>query len=185
MAQTDSKKEERKWQLPLGVASITDISRLQRELDKLDLYLRQNKIMRSSGEPTQIPKASHVFIEIVSDNKLNMLKEPDRGELANFLEALRQSAPLIHVSFNSEPSPLFLQKLISWLRQHIHHYVILQIGLMPNIGAGCIVRTENKYFDFSLRQRFDNQKTLLAKQFSLNETVPQEQQSQAGAGSKI
>jgi F0F1-type ATP synthase delta subunit len=32
--------------------------------------------------------------------------------------------------------------------------VLVQIGLQPNLGAGCVVRTTNKYFDMSLRTKF-------------------------------
>lgn len=162
---------EKKWQLPTGIVSVSDISRLQRELQQLDTFLRQNEIIRQAGAPTQLPKSSQLFLEIVTNNKLNMLKEADRQDLANFLEALRESAPILHISFNADPPPLFLQRLISWLRQHVHHYVILQIGLQPTIGAGCIVRTENRYFDFSLRQRFANQRSLLMQALAIESVL--------------
>ena len=56
---------------------------------------------------------------------------------------------------------MFQQKLITWIRQQIHPYTLLQVGLHPSIGAGCIVRTTNKFFDFSLRHRFSDQRMLL------------------------
>ena len=69
----------------------------------------------------------------------------------------------MHISFSADPSPLFTQKLIAWLRSEIHPLVLLQIGLQPNMGAGCVVRTSNKYFDFSLRDRFKSKGEMLAK----------------------
>jgi len=42
--------------------------------------------------------------------------------------------------------------------------------LQPTIAAGCIVRTTNKYFDFSLRQDFTDKRELLLKQIAGNET---------------
>jgi F0F1-type ATP synthase delta subunit len=65
------------------------------------------------------------------------------------------------MSFSADPSPQFTQKLAAWLRQEIHPFVLLQVGLQPNIGAGCVVRTTNKYFDFSLRERFKSKRPLL------------------------
>ena len=50
---------------------------------------------------------------------------------------------------------------MTWLRREIHPLVLMTVGLQPNIGAGCIVRTTNKYFDFSLRQDFANKRDLL------------------------
>ncbi len=99
--------------------------------------------------------------ELLQNNKINALVEVDRKRLLNFLMTVRAKAPIIHMSFSADPSPAFTQKLITWLRENVHPLVLLQVGLQPNIGAGCIVRTTNKYFDLSLRQHFANQQELL------------------------
>ena len=64
------------------------------------------------------------------------------------------------MSFSADPSVTFLTKLMTWLRQEIHPQVLLTVGLQPTIGAGCILRTTNRYFDFSLRQDFANKRTM-------------------------
>ncbi len=150
------------WVLPVGVTGRSDVTRLQGELEAVDNFLRQAAIR--AGNANQLPKTSQLFSELVASNKLNMLLESDRTELGKFLSALREKAPLLHISFNTDPSALFTQRLLTWLRQNIHQYVLLQIGLHPSIGAGCVVRTDNKYFDFSLRQRFTDQRELLIAQ---------------------
>jgi hypothetical protein len=38
---------------------------------------------------------------------------------------------------------------------------LITIGLQPNIGAGCVVRTTNKYFDLSIKQDFLSKRNLL------------------------
>ena len=69
----------------------------------------------------------------------------------------------MHISFSADPSPLFTQKLITWLRAELHPLVLIQIGIQPNMGAGCVVRTTNKYFDFSLRSRFKEKGAVLTQ----------------------
>lgn len=150
-------------QLPVGAATRSDIRRLQSEVEAIDNFLSQAAI-RQPGTPVQLPKTSRVFDETVAANQLNMLQAPDRQLLAQFLQALHEKAPILHMSFNSDPSALFVQRLTTWLREHVHPYALLQIGLHPNIGAGCVVRTTNKYFDFSLRERFTSTRELLISQ---------------------
>jgi hypothetical protein len=49
---------------------------------------------------------------------------------------------------------------------------LVRVGLQPNIGAGCVVRTTNKSFDFSLRRFFDSKHEFFMKK--LHEVVAPE-----------
>jgi hypothetical protein len=148
--------------LPVGIVGRVDLGRLIREVEALDEFLRQASL-REPGTSVKLPKTSRLMDEVIQVNKLNALLEPDRELLQQFLAVVRSKAPILHMSFSADPSPLFTQKLITWLRREIHPFVLLQVGMQPNIGAGCIVRTENQYFDFSLRQRFTDKRPLLAE----------------------
>ncbi len=157
--------------LPMSAINHSDIGRLAREAETIDNFLRQ-AALKGSNTPAQLPQTSRLFDEIVSINKLNMLKEADRGSLYKTLQAVRTKAPVIHMSFSTDPSPVFLERLMTWLRQNIHPYVLLQTGLLPNIGAGCAVRTTNKYFDFGLSKRFtDNRPLLISKLLGKDEAA--------------
>lgn len=149
-------------QLPTGVITKVDVGRLLRELEALNEFLSQSSI-RQPGTHMTLPRTSRLFEELVSTNKLNMLVEADRKQLTKFMKEVKNHAPVLHMSFSTDPSPQFTHKLITWLRAEIHPIVMLQIGLQPNIGAGCVVRTTNKFFDFSLRSRFKQNKDVLAK----------------------
>jgi hypothetical protein len=131
-----------------------------REAEAVDNFLTQSAT-RQPGTAVQLPKTSHLLDEMVAANKLNLLQTADRDRLREFLKTIRTKAPILHISFNSDPSPIFQQRLITWIRQQMHPYILLQIGLHPSIGAGCVVRTTNKFFDFSLRQKFSEQRILL------------------------
>jgi F0F1-type ATP synthase delta subunit len=104
--------------------------------------------------------------QTVQLNKLNLLQAEDRVALQQFLDAVKRQSPVIHMSFSADPSAAFIEKLMVWLRREIHPVLLLTIGLQPTIGAGCIVRTTNKYFDFSLRQDFLKKRDLLLAKLS-------------------
>lgn len=146
--------------LPTNVTGRMDVGRLVREVEALDNFLEQASV-RQPGTPMKMPKTSKLLDEMLESNKINALVEEDRKRLLNFLITVRAKAPVLHISFSADPSPVFSQKLVTWLRQNIHPLVLLQIGKQPNIGAGCVVRTTNKYFDLSLKQHFAKQQALL------------------------
>jgi hypothetical protein len=146
--------------LPVLVVSKVDVGRLLREVEALDNFMQQAAV-RQPGTPVQLPKTSRLTEEIIAANKLNVLLEEDRNRLLHFLMEVYSRAPMIHISFSADPSAVFVQKLTAWLRQQVHPLVLLQIGLQPNMGAGCVVRTTNKYFDFSLRNRFSERREML------------------------
>jgi hypothetical protein len=147
--------------LPIGIVSKVDVGRLLREVEGLDSFLQQAAI-REPGTPVKLPKTSRLLDETIQTNKLNVLIEADRLRLLNFVKEVKMNAPVLHMSFSADPSPLFLQRLMTWMRSEIHPLVLLQVGLQPNIGAGCILRTTNQYFDFSLKQRFIDKREILA-----------------------
>lgn len=146
--------------LPVGVISRIDVGRLVREVEALDEFLEQAAV-RKPGTNVQMPRTSKMLDELLQMNKINAIVESDRKQLMNFLITVRAKAPVVHMSFSADPSPMFTLKLTTWLRQNVHPLVLLQVGLQPNIGAGCIVRTTNKYFDMSLRQHFAQKHELL------------------------
>ena len=146
--------------LPDSVTGLTDVTRLQREADTLDEYLRQAGL-RKGGDANKLPKIPIMLDDIATVNHLNLLHQADRQKLAQFLKMLQSSAPVVHMSFASEPSTEFTTKIITWLRQNIHPLLLVQVGLQPSIAAGCTLRTTNKVFDFSLRQHFLRNRQLL------------------------
>ena len=154
--------------LPLEVVGPVDVGRLLRELETIDNTLLEMGI-RSGGTQPAVPKTSHMMERVIEFNKLNLLQEADRKQLQQLLVTVKERAPLLHISFSSDPTPVFIEKLMTWLRREIHPVVLLTIGLQPNIGAGCIVRSTNHYFDFSLRQDFMKKRDLLMSKLAAEE----------------
>lgn len=159
----------RHYVLPLSVVGPVDLGRLFRELDALDESLAQLALRKKDGD-VKMPKTSKLMDTMIEINKLNLLKPAERRELLVFLKHTREHAPALHISFGSDPSPAFIEKLMAWLRANIDPAVIITIGLQPNIGAGCLVRSTNKYYDFSLRDNFSKNRELLMSK--LREVAP-------------
>jgi hypothetical protein len=148
--------------LPTRVCGLVEVRRLKRELELLDEFMRQTSL-REPGKQAGLPKTSHLLESLATDNGLQLLKPEDRQRAADFLDAIEPSAPRIHMSFAIESSGPFNAKVTEWLRANIDPYVLLETGLQPTIAAGCIVRTTNKVFDFSLRHRFAEAQVLLVQ----------------------
>jgi hypothetical protein len=146
--------------LPVQVTGRVDVGRLLREVEQLDSFLRQAAI-RQPGTSMKLPKTSRLLDEFMTANKANLLHDDDRARVLSFLVAVKAKAPVLHMSFGVDPAPMFVAKLMTWLRAEVHPLLLLQIGLQPTIGAGCVVRTTNKFFDLSLRQHFKKQRGLL------------------------
>lgn len=156
--------DEKLFVLPDTITSPTEVARLLREVEQLADFMGQARIRRS--DEARLPAPTRLLSEICEQNNLNLLQEHDREQLAKALGVLKGSAPLLHMSFATDPSPQFMKRLVAWLRQEIHPYVLVQIGLQPTLGAGCTLRTSNKYFDFSLRQRLRERRDVLSEKLA-------------------
>jgi len=155
--------------LPPAVVGPVDIGRLHRELTALDEFLSQAALRHS--EPQDLPRTSKLLEELSKQNTLNLLDAKDRQRLREFIQPANPKMPVLHMSFAADPSPVFLNKLVSWLRTEIHPLALLQIGLQPSIAAGCVLRTTNKYFDFSLRKNFTEKRGELIKRLEATKAV--------------
>jgi F0F1-type ATP synthase delta subunit len=147
-------------QLPVLVFGVVEVRRLKRELEALEEFMAQSAL-REPGKQAALPRVSRLLDALAGENHLNLLQSADRKHLKDFLTRVEQHAPTLHISFATDPSSAFTSKIVSWLRANIAGDVLLEVGLQPTIAAGCVVRTTNKIFDMSLRERFSNARALL------------------------
>jgi hypothetical protein len=164
--------------LPTAVTGLVDLGRLIRELDAIENAMQGQHLRTGQAEDgLQLPKLSALLDKVAEENKLDLTQHHQRESLAEFLKLLRKEAPRIHMSFSANPSAEFLLKLVGWLRTNMHPHVLVAVGLQPGIGAGCVLRTENRYFDMSLGKRFTGNREMLMKLLNkpvgpvVNETV--------------
>lgn len=155
-------KTAKDFNLPLQIIGRNDINRLLRELETLESALLKIKGSASlTGEEKTLLRVTDELTQAASVNSYDLKTAADRQDLLDNLTKIRDQAPLLHISFATEPSPKVTETLLGWLRSNIHRYTLLRIGLQPAIAAGCILRTPNKVFDLSLKSSFEKQKTFL------------------------
>ncbi len=147
--------------IPLGVMTKTDVARLVRELDDLEDNLRQAHLHQKPGS-TKV-NISQSLRETAHVNNCDLKTVAVRTQLRDNLNALKKSAPVMHISFATSPKVEFLSDIAGWFRREVHPHSLLEVGLQPSIAAGCVLRTTNKYFDFSLRRRLLENNELLTK----------------------
>ena len=165
-------EEKKHLRLPVSVVSPTDIARLLRELDSIDEYFRQNEIRNETANP---PRFSRLLDELVVTNKVDLTDNIQRDKLIAAIRLLEKKSPIMHISFSVDPPGAYVQKIVSWLRENVHPFILVRVGLQPNIGAGCVVRTTNKSFDFSLRKFFDKKRDFFIEK--LHESLVEESDS--------
>jgi F0F1-type ATP synthase delta subunit len=151
--------------LPLQVATPVDVGRLLRELEQIDNLLMQAELRKEQNP--KLPKTSLLMDHLIGLNKLDLLQSTHRKQLQAFLVQVREKSPVLHMSFSADPAPVFIERLMTWLRREIDPLVLLTIGLQPNIGAGCIVRSRNKQFDLSLKQDMLDKRDALKQAIAL------------------
>ena len=148
--------------LPTGVISQVDVARLIRELNALEDFFTAADT-RKSGTPMTPPSLTRMLSTIAHENKCNLLDKQQRQQLSAKLNQILKNAPLLHISFASDPPPKFLERILVWMRTNIHPQTLLQVGLQPTIAAGCVLRTPNKVFDMSLRTYLKEQEPYLTR----------------------
>ncbi|HEV7454798.1 MAG TPA: hypothetical protein VGO07_06080 [Candidatus Saccharimonadales bacterium] len=153
---------ESKLRLPALVFGRVEVRRLKRELETLNEFVSQAEI-REPGKQPPIPRVSRLLEALATDNGLQLLQAAHRAQLRQFLTVVEKDAPNIHISFAIDPSAAFTSKMVNWMRANVHPFALLEVGLQPTIAAGCIIRTNNKVFDFSLREHFADAEGLLMK----------------------
>lgn len=145
--------------LPTLIFGSVEVRRLLREIETLDEQLRQMALRRD--EKFEMPRVSRLLDALASENHCDLLRGSDRTVLRDFLKHVIEKAPTVHISFAADPSSAFIAKIVGWFRANIDALALVQIGLQPSIAAGCVVRTQNKVFDLSLRNHFSRQSELL------------------------
>ncbi|MBP9852887.1 MAG: hypothetical protein QG629_485 [Patescibacteria group bacterium] len=155
--------------LPVGVVSTGDVRRLRREVSEMEDTIQAIRL-RTNAPVAKLPRLSRALEELSSTNRLNFLMPEDRKHAAIFLDNVLSKAPVLHISFASEASRKFTTEIVMWLRANFDSEMLVEIGLEPNIAAGCIVRTTNRYFDFSLQKHLESKRSMLLERIMETKT---------------
>jgi hypothetical protein len=144
---------ETQFLLPPGIMGRSDVARLLREIEKVD-YDFESQTVRNPGKPLTIPAMSRSLSELITLNQVTIESLESRQGLVANMRKVKDKAPSVHVTFAVDPSPEIIRELIGWVRQNLHPVALVSIGLQPGIIGGCVVRTPDHIYDFTLRNRF-------------------------------
>lgn len=138
--------------LPASIISRADVSRLVNELERVDNDLTTSAVRaKVGGQATGTPTMSEQLATFLQQNGLELTDSNARSKLILRLRALKDTVPVVHMTFAVEADPESLGQIALWLRQTVHPLAVIAVGLQPGLVAGAYVRTSNKVFDLSLR----------------------------------
>lgn len=163
---TDQKtKTAETFVLPASVVSRLDVSKLVSEMEQVDSELTSAAVRSKAGASEQPkPVLSDKLSEFLQKNELNLDDSRDRSDLIKQIRKLKDTVPVIHMTFAVAADRDSLQKLTQWLRDSIHPQAVIAVGLQPALVGGVYLRTTNRIHDFSLRAKVEQGHDLLLKE---------------------
>lgn len=154
--------DEKDFVLPASVIGRPDVTRLLREIEKVD-YELEAQAVRQPGQPLAIPNVSRGLAETAQNNAVAIDSVDARRDLLAKLRTIKEHAPLMHVTFAAEAEPEEVSVLVLWVRENLHPAALITVGLQPSIVGGCVIRTPDHIYDFSFRNKFKQQLPELAQ----------------------
>ena len=139
--------------LPNTIGGKRDLILATRQVEQILNDRLQDEVREKFGAQKVGTKAGQQMLnELLEVNKLkddtNTLKK-----LVQQLEGIKQHAPQIRVSYSQEPDQDLYKKTVAWFRKEIHPGVLVQVGVQPTIGAGFVLQTPARRYDFSLKTK--------------------------------
>lgn len=154
--------------LPPALIGRADVSRLLREIEKVDYELEAQTI-RTPGQPLSIPNMSRALVEATTLNNIDITNLQERKRMLESLREAKDKAPNVQITFAVDPAPEIISQIISWIRDNLHPRALVTVGLQPAIVGGCVVRTPDHIYDFSMRKRFKDEQASLIE--SINAAI--------------
>lgn len=105
---------------------------------------------------------SRQLADFVLENKLDVAAATTRTQLIKRVGAMKDTLPIVHMTFASEADRESLGQLALWLRTSVHPQAVIDVGLQPGLVAGVYLRTANRVFDLSLKGALKQGRGILA-----------------------
>ncbi len=148
--------EAKELTIPSSIMTRADLSRLTNEMEHIDSELASLAVRTTVGETKQPNiRASDQLIAFLQANRLRLTEAKERTQLIAQLRKLKETSPIVHLTFAANADSESLQKIILWLRVSVHVHSLLSVGIQPSLVAGVYVRTPNRVLDLSLRAKFE------------------------------
>jgi F0F1-type ATP synthase delta subunit len=149
--------------LPPSLIGHGELARMIREVEAVDGSLQAQKV-RAEGQPMHMPEVGPVLQDFIEQNHIDLSDGKTVLALKEHLRTIKDHAPVVHMTFAVEADNLSLQKLASWLREEIHPYSLITVGLQPSLVGGVYLRTPNKVHDFTLKALLKGKRDIIVKE---------------------
>lgn len=159
MSQTS---DQQKLKLPASLISKRDLARLTNDFEAYDAALTEIGIQAKAGyAATNQPAVSDSVRALAADNNLNLNDAGLRSLVIQHLRYIKDHAPEFHLRFAASLNANEQQQLSNWFRQSIDSQALLDIGIQPAVIGGVYIRSKNKVYDMSWRQKFINSRRVI------------------------
>lgn len=151
--------------LPPTIISKADLSRMIVELERVDSELTTKAVHERVGaESTSPSPISQQLTDFLQRNELELSDATIRTQLITDLHKLKDTVPIVHMTFAAEADPESLGQIVQWLRHSVHPQAVIEVGLQPGLVAGVYMRTTNSVIDLSLRGALQHGREILTKE---------------------
>ena len=149
--------------LPASLIGHADLSRLIREIESVEGAVQAQKV-RDAKAKVHLPNLSQSLSDFFELNSLEPTDSEALLTLKDRLRVVKDHAPVVHMTFATEVDPEQLEGLVTWLRQEVHPYALVTIGLQPSLVGGVYLRTPNKVYDFSIKSLLAGKRDIVMKE---------------------
>jgi len=151
--------------LPALIVSRIDLSHMVDEAQRIDNELTAATVRAKAGAAAPpAPTISEQFAAFLNDNQLSFTDSHERSMLVKELRLLKDTVPVMHMTFAVEADRDSLAVLAQWIRQSLHPQAVIAVGLQPALVAGVYLRTPNHVHDLSLRAKLRGSRDILIKE---------------------
>lgn len=151
--------------LPASTVTRADIARLVREFEAVDTALTTVSVRQKVGAAEKAaPVLSLQLTAFLEVNPVDLDNTTARTAYVKQLRTLKDSAPIVHMTFAVVADAESLQRLVAWLRQSVHPQTIIDVHVQPALVAGVYLRTPNHVFDLSVRNALKGKHGELVKE---------------------
>ena len=151
------------FELPAAVYSPELVDSVRYEIEHYLAWYRENKIHKTVGapavgEPDHSSETAMVIEAWAARQPLTV------ASLEALLEYLRElKLPIAHVTLAALPNHTQRQQLVDWFRTTVGPNVLISFVGDRNLGGGIVLRTPNRVFDYSWKQRLMEGRAKLAE----------------------
>lgn len=156
--------ESSEYTLPSAIITRADLARLMREVEDLDNELGAQKARsHTKGEEGtyRLPSVSQGLSDFAELNSVDLVDDQARMGLKKQLKHIKNKAPVMHLTFATEPDFMSLKQLAEYIRKELHPQALLHTGLQPSLVGGVYMRTPNKAYDFSVRAKLAQNRVVI------------------------